>query len=474
MHSIGVSNGSPFDPAVSRLDELLGDLRKAPSRPPSSPQALHRNTELLYGKGSDTGVRLLTVQDRRVAAQLYQAWRGMDLGAAGQAGVYAFRATATIFGATAPKPPPPGIGIDINAAADGDWPLNEYPFEDNQTSVLWLDAEYPGVAPGSWVVIVRLRKTGAPPHVISKVTIARITDVMTSARQDYGIAAKVTRLELDTGWLDSADTAGGLSTIRDTTVYLKAEELSLAGEPITDDEGAEVPVGGSDIELANLYRDLEPGRWAVVTAAGGEAARELAAHLAPRAEVADTVALRRRKGTLALLEELATRVASWPARAVEFGQLLGSAQPVRLWGPDDRTRARRLASADDSIFVSCMHVARRQHGCLRFCFVPVDSRVPRRYHCQPDTALRRAAGTDEERRLVRLRLRPRFVSLRYGTAAYGQLALSCPEEIARGAEDGSEMGAFHHLFQPQRTDLLRARLTEFTPASTDAGIVFVT
>jgi hypothetical protein len=40
--------------------------------------------------------------------------------------------------------------------------------------------------------------------------------------------------------------------------------------------------------------------------------------LIPRREVANTVRFRRRKGTVAVLEDLANAVAGWPARAVEF------------------------------------------------------------------------------------------------------------------------------------------------------------
>jgi hypothetical protein len=40
--------------------------------------------------------------------------------------------------------------------------------------------------------------------------------------------------------------------------------------------------------------------------------------LYPRREVADTIALRRRKGSLAVLEELSRRFVGWPARAVEY------------------------------------------------------------------------------------------------------------------------------------------------------------
>lgn len=60
--------------------------------------------------------------------------------------------------------------------------------------------------------------------------------------------------------------------------------------------------------------------------------RRLAEALAPRRDVAATVGNRRRKGTLALLEELSQDVANWPARAVEFSRLLAQQQPVKLYG----------------------------------------------------------------------------------------------------------------------------------------------
>jgi hypothetical protein len=70
-------------------------------------------------------------------------------------------------------------------------------------------------------------------------------------------------------------------------------------------------------------------------------------------------------------------------------------------------------------------------------------------------------------------VKPLFTSLRYSHAAYGQLTLNCAEEIRRGADDESEMGVFHDLFQPQRAENLRARLDEFTPAGMETGIIYV-
>jgi hypothetical protein len=128
-----------------------------------------------------------------------------------------------------------------------------------------------------------------------------------------------------------------------------------------------------------------------------------------------------------------------------------------------RVAVHAVPLAENTVFMSQVQVARRQIGCMRFCYVTPVSRTPRRYHCQPDISPAQQHA----------RVRPRFNSLRYGKATYCQLALDCAAEILRGADDESEMGAFHDLFQPQRTANLRARLDEYAPAAFDAGILFV-
>jgi hypothetical protein len=137
--------------------------------------------------------------------------------------------------------------------------------------------------------------------------------------------------------------------------------------------------------------------------------------------------------------------------------------------------------AENSIFMGPVRVARRQFGCIRFCYVPPDSRTPSRFHCQPDRVEGevRSSGLqgddlEQELQAERLRVRPQFNSTRYGMPAYAQLAFSCAPEITRGAEDQSEMGVFHDLYQPQRAANLQRRLDEFTPAGMDAGIIYAT
>ena len=135
--------------------------------------------------------------------------------------------------------------------------------------------------------------------------------------------------------------------------------------------------------------------------------------------------------------------------------------------------AHAIELAENTIFDGEVKVARRQIGCMRFCYVPHGSRTPRRYNCQPD-GVAAEKDTSAVAQRERERVRPQFHSRRYGAPTYCQLAPGCAPEISRGAEDESEMGAFHDLFQPQREANLRVRLDEYTPAGVDAGIIFVT
>lgn len=116
---------------------------------------------------------------------------------------------------------------------------------------------------------------------------------------------------------------------------------------------------------------------------------------------------------------------------------------------------------------------RLQDGCVRFSVLDTTtSRTPRRFRCQPDLAL---VGVDSAHEAaVRQAMRPVFTTETYGRAAYCQLSDSCAPEIRTGSEDGSEMGAFRLLEQPQREANLRLRLDEYLPFGLEAGVIHVT
>lgn len=133
-----------------------------------------------------------------------------------------------------------------------------------------------------------------------------------------------------------------------------------------------------------------------------------------------------------------------------------------------------------------VRAADKQTGCLRFSYVPPGSVVPRRYRCQPDLAVRDAIASVEKTQIapisqqqrqnitngIQARIRPGFNDLRYGRPAYCQLRHSTPIEIRTGADDESEMGVFHQVYQPQRETNLRIRLDEYLRFGLEAGFFY--
>jgi len=177
--------------------------------------------------------------------------------------------------------------------------------------------------------------------------------------------------------------------------------------------------------------------------------------------------------------------ADQPALAADsFGDRPGPATQLERVTILGAVHVRELTLASESIFTGRVLAQRQQVGCTRFCSLPDGSHVPRRHRCQPDLALaafareRGKASVDDltnaARAAVLARLTPTFTSVRYGEPAYAQLDRRCAVEIRTGAADGSEMGVFHHLKQPQREANLRTSLAEYLRFGLEAGIFYVT
>jgi hypothetical protein len=146
--------------------------------------------------------------------------------------------------------------------------------------------------------------------------------------------------------------------------------------------------------------------------------------------------------------------------------------------------ARETELIENSILNGVAIFSRTQSGCVRFSWLPLDSKTPRRFQCQPDSAIQKAidAKTANNKKQptqtekdaiaadVKLWLTPVFTA-DSAKAAFLQLHRLCPEEIAGGADDGSEMGIFHDLYQPQRLSNLATRLDEYLRVDLEAGIL---
>lgn len=153
--------------------------------------------------------------------------------------VHAFRRRAALFGHNAP--PWRTMPAEVRQRYAGEeharrrqWPEFELP-QPGDPPVIDLDAAYPGVVAGSWVV---LRRPGYEE-------LYRLTRVDDSAREDFGLSAKTSRIYLDTAehlsWFG----------IRQTAVFCESERLELATVPVTE------PATGTELELDREV-DLAP------------------------------------------------------------------------------------------------------------------------------------------------------------------------------------------------------------------------
>ena len=134
-----------------------------------------------------------------------------------------------------------------------------------------------------------------------------------------------------------------------------------------------------------------------------------------------------------------------------------TAEAVTAFGPVHAT----TVSAVNSVFSGGLTVQRSEQGLLRYSYLGPGSRPP-----VAAIGGVEAAGPD--------RPRLRFVSTRFGDAAYGRLDPSTSLLIRRQAELGGEMGAYNWLGEPDRIDRLPLVVADMLPAATRARVTFHT
>lgn len=102
--------------------------------------------------------------------------------------------------------------------------------------------------------------------------------------------------------------------------------------------------------------------------------------------------------------------------------------------------------ATEALITGAVDVTDTQNGCFRFSAAPAGSRLPQPYESHE---------FDDPGHF--------FTSRRFGDPGYAQLSLTAPVTLVRGAENGSEIGAFSALLNPIRLDSLLAKVDEFLP-----------
>lgn len=225
--------------------------------------------------------------------------------------VYVFRQRAALFGANAPDwdamPEEVRTRYDqhaTNGSTFSDWPgLTISEVADGRADTVHLDAAYPKIVAGSWVV---LQKPGW-------VELYGVTRVDESSRSGFALSGKSTRLELEGEHLETQfDDA-----VRETVVYAVSEQLERAEVPI------DRPVEGTTVVLAERVEGLAEEQ--LVALAGTDVdTGEMAAEVATIEELDEVDGLTR----LTLAAELGHRYAREDADGVTGVRLNANVAPA--------------------------------------------------------------------------------------------------------------------------------------------------
>jgi predicted phage baseplate assembly protein len=238
-------------PAIPTDRTLLTTLQVAPNRSGAS-------------AASEVASRLLVAAQPGLRDVFYQALQNQPPSRPlPQVEVYAFRVQSGLFGANAVS--------DIKVTqVNGDQTITRTPWDysaaDKFTKTVWLDSPQPQIFPQDYIALVDT--SGSAPRVFPVQTVAVVS------RADYGLSARTTRIDLATDWftLPAQPVHDDLARLRTTTVFAQPEKLTLAEEPIPDNDNNAVGLDLTDtdhlrhadlIELQDIVPDLDAGRLVV-------------------------------------------------------------------------------------------------------------------------------------------------------------------------------------------------------------------
>ena len=300
--------------AATSMAERIGKLTAPPSTPRANALQLPRSLTTSFDPISDVGLKVLGSVAPTLKATLAPALAGYAAAAPAQPiRVWALRLRAGLFGRNFPRRTRTELVSDaedrLTATSrtidDGVWPIvlgltgGSTPVIEARevTSTLYLDAQYDGIAPGSWVFV----DASAVPEFTneqvmvkpaSKLLVSEVGAVLAKvSRADYGGTTDSTGVVLSAGpWIDylvkdqddfrsknlPQTWERDFQVLRRTAVYAQSELLELAERPIEDELCSVAPAAGSvrqaanqaptePIELDGLYAGLEAGRFVIIS-----------------------------------------------------------------------------------------------------------------------------------------------------------------------------------------------------------------
>ena len=280
------------DKALVNTNNLVTALTQAQSIQPRNSLRLDRALRREFSSNSQSGYTALKAFAPQLSTSLASAVSNARVSQAGEIRVYALRQKAQVFGHNTAKRTIINEGYVDLLDGHGNWPvfirplshvINSAPSTSavsnpatdifyEEEDVIHLDAEYPGVLNGSWMVI----RTGDSTLTENRTQVVKAADVDNGqTRSVYGMSGPATRISLgdsekwisfhnDSNELKSPEYDKDFDAIRMTSVYAQSELLELAEEPFSElicsDNGKDL-----EIELDGFYDGLETGRWVIVS-----------------------------------------------------------------------------------------------------------------------------------------------------------------------------------------------------------------
>ena len=255
--ALPVQTGAPWTPQTG--DESVYLAGTATQLQPGDLFLIVGDERLASSTNNNWDVRLITtVTPDTQNNRTYVAWT-WPLGAASvhvspaqkHPKFYAFRQRAALFGYNAANPmmldtANTQLGQLVFTSADGTMEWSNLPKEQqifHLTTSIDLDASYPKIVAGGWLVLIRPDEhtTRSPAGYVSLYHVNAVSPV---SRSDFGLSAKITRVFPDlTSHL-------GDFPIRKTMVLAQSDELAVAEQPMDH------PLYGTLLDLKGLRPDL--------------------------------------------------------------------------------------------------------------------------------------------------------------------------------------------------------------------------
>ncbi len=250
-------------------------LFKPGSIPPANSQQLGRSLKTISAE-SEPSYKLFDAFNTQNRVSLLQTVQNAAIAPDSDLQVYTFRVKASLFGNNLAGAPVTTITFATPSEtgnSNGQIVNTTYPNPPNFTNTagpfnpvadniqtLALDAEYAQIKFGDPILVDYPFPDSADPNA-RNTFLSKVTAVESRTLTFAGVSTKVTLVTMEKPIVKAEKLKSDNAFLRGTIVYAQSELLPLAEAVISD------PVCGGDdeIELDDVYKDLEPGRWLIVS-----------------------------------------------------------------------------------------------------------------------------------------------------------------------------------------------------------------